>query len=659
VQYPLDAEGDHPVAVALRTGQAQLLPELTPDQLERFAAGREHLELMLRLRYTSAVVVPLRARGRTLGAMSFLQLSGGHTYDAGDLELAREVARRAALALDNARLISELRQTERQLETILENLGEAVTVQGPDFRLVYVNSAAARLLGFSVRSDAVAAGIGRLSGQFLLLSAEGRPIADEDYPGPRAARGEEPAPLLARAVPRAGGEERWLLIKATTVRGEQGALRLVVNVLQDVTDTQRVEHEQRVLSAAGRLIGSSLDLGETLERLATAIVPAVGDWCRIDLVDERDRLRHVALAAASEEQRERLEEMRRRYEPDPAHEPGNYGVLHSGRPLLADDIPAGAEESYAHDDDHLALVRALGTRSAAIVPIATGERVLGTITVGGAESGRRFGGPELHLLVEIGQRAGVAVENARVHSARSHIAITLQRSLLPPRLPDVPGLTVAARFRAAGEASAVGGDFYDIFPLAGGGWMVVIGDVTGKGPEAAAITSLARYTMRTAAAYERDPAAVLGRLDEALREEPERRRLCTALCMRLEQEGEHAFTVFAAAGGHPLPYLVGSGRPPAALGRPGPLLGAFQGASWPEARERLSPGEALVLYTDGVTDTRGERERFGHARLEALLAGAGGEGAEEIAGRIDRALQDFDAGEQRDDVAILVLRADD
>jgi PAS domain S-box-containing protein len=656
-RYPLDPAGEHPAAVALRTGSAQLLSELTPGDLGRFAAGPEHLELMRRLRYTSAVVVPLRARGRTLGVISFLRLAGAPSYTPADLELAREIARRCGLALDNARLFAELRRTERRLETILENLGEAVTVQGPAFHLVYVNSAAARLLGFDTPREAVAAGIGRLSTQFLLLDMDGRAIADEDYPGPRAARGENPAPLLARAVPREGGEERWLLIKATTVRGEGGELLLIVNVLQDVTETQRIEHHQRVLSAAGRLIGSSLDLDETLERLASAIVPAVGDWCRVDLADPRGALHHVAFAAASEEHRGRLQEMHAAYRPDPEHEPLNYRVLRTGEPVLASGIDPAGEQAYARDAHHLALIRALGTRSAAIVPIAVGGRSLGTITVGEAESGRRLAAPELELLTEIAERAGVAVENARVHAARSHIATTLQRSLLPPRLPDVPGLSIAARFRAAGEAADVGGDFYDLFPLGPDAWMVVIGDVTGKGPEAAAITSLARYTVRTAAAYEQAPAAVLRRLHEALREEPGRHRLCTALCLRIERGGGEGFTVCAASGGHPLPYRLAPGRPPQLVGRTGALLGAFPGVTWPQTVETLAPGEALVLYTDGVTDTRGADERFGQARLEALLAGLGGAPADEIAGQIDHALQEFDAGEQRDDVAILVLAA--
>jgi serine phosphatase RsbU (regulator of sigma subunit)/PAS domain-containing protein len=657
-RFPLDPQGDHPVAVALRTGNPQLLPELDAGQLERYAAGPEHLELMLALQYTSALVVPLRARGRTLGVVSLLQLSGRRTYGPDDLELARELARRAALALDNARLVSGLQRSEQRLEAILDNLGEAVTVQDPDFNLVYVNHAGARLLGYPTPAAALAANPGRLSGRFRLLDEQGRPVDPGAYPGPRAARGERPEPLLVRSLPRAGrdGGERWLLMKATTVPGRSQAAGLIVNVIEDVSATQRAAHHQRVLSEAGRLIGSSLDVDLTLERLAGAVVPSVGDWCRVDLADGRGELHHVALAAASEQQRSRLEQMRERYPPDPAREPGNYEALRTGRPVLHAVIDPDGEQRYARDEEHLALIRAIGTRSAAIVPIAAAGRALGTITVGTAESGRVLSEAELELVAELGRRAGVAVENARVHTARSHIATTLQRSLLPPRLPEIPGLAIAARFRAAGEASEVGGDFYDVFALGPDEWMLVIGDVTGKGPEAAAITSLARYTMRTAAAYEDEPADVLRRLDEELREDPLRRQICTALCLRLARD-EDGFAIRLASGGHPLPYRIAAGRAAEQIGRPGTLLGAFPGASWPQAQSALSGGEALVLYTDGVTDTRGPSERFGQRRLAALLGTLGGLAADAVASRVDSALLEFEDGDQRDDVALIVLEA--
>jgi sigma-B regulation protein RsbU (phosphoserine phosphatase) len=221
----------------------------------------------------------------------------------------------------------------------------------------------------------------------------------------------------------------------------------------------------------------------------------------------------------------------------------------------------------------------------------------------------------------------------------------------------VPGVTIAARFRAAGETSEVGGDFYDVFGV-GDAWMVVVGDVTGKGPTAAAITSLARYTMRTAATYERSPGAVLARLNAALAADPDRRQICTAVCARIEPTEDGTLRVALARGGHPAPYLIAAAGGAEPVGTPGPLLGAFDAGSWEERHFVVGAGDALVFYTDGVTDTRGEDgDLFGEERLSELLVGAAALDADEVAARIDEALQAFEHGDQRDDVALLVLRA--
>jgi serine phosphatase RsbU (regulator of sigma subunit) len=186
--------------------------------------------------------------------------------------------------------------------------------------------------------------------------------------------------------------------------------------------------------------------------------------------------------------------------------------------------------------------------------------------------------------------------------------------------------------------------------------MVVMGDVTGKGPEAASITSLARYTMRTAAVYEHSPEGVLERLNAALVVDPDRRQICTVVAARIVTAADGGAEVTMACGGHPAPFRLHDGHAepvPAA----GPLLGAFETGRWPEAVVRLAPGESLVLYTDGVTDTRSATERFGSDRLADVLAGASDLEPDEIANRVDAALIAFEDGPQRDDVALLVLRA--
>jgi serine phosphatase RsbU (regulator of sigma subunit) len=326
--------------------------------------------------------------------------------------------------------------------------------------------------------------------------------------------------------------------------------------------------------------------------------------------------------------------------------------------VTGEDIAA-----YAQAPRHRELMESIDTRSILIVPMVVGEEVVGTMQLATTgESGRMLGERDLELAEELAGRAAIAVEHARLHAARTHVATTLQRSLLPPRLPVIPGLTIAARFRAAGAASEVGGDFYDLFE-GRERWMVLMGDVTGKGPGAAAITSLARYTMRTVAQYEDDPTIMLGRLNATLGSDPERRQICTAVCVEVRPRDTERAHPDAGAGarlrivcaGHPSPLLVRrDGGGVAAVGRPGTLLGAFPEGRWTVTDVELGDGDSLVLYTDGVTDTRGpDGHRFGAERLEETLRAIGPAAAEDIAGGIDAALRAF--GEQRDDVAVLVL----
>jgi serine phosphatase RsbU (regulator of sigma subunit)/PAS domain-containing protein len=651
-RWPVDPQSAHPVAVAARTGRPQLVPTMTHEHLKEVSLAPGHLEHMQRLRYASGIAVPLVARGRTLGVFAFVRRAGREPYDEDDLRLAVELARRAATALDNARLFADLSATERQLEAVLGNLAEAVTVQGTDFGLIYVNRAAAELLECESPEAVLTTPMPQILDRFVALDEDGLPFDFTNLPGREALAGRAPEPVLMRSVSKATGVERWMLVKSSPVRDDDGNVVMAVNIMEEVTDARRAEHHQRFLAAASKLVSSSLDADATLERAAEAIVPELADWCCVDVPDERGRLQRRAIAS-DPGRREEVIALCDAF--DLAHEDGPAAVLRDGRSRFFARVDDALLRDLALDDAAAERLVGAGLRSLVVVPLMAGDRAIGVMTLATDISARALKTDELDLAREVGVRAGIAVENARVHGARTHIATTLQRSLLPPRLPAVPGMTIAARFRAAGEASDVGGDFYDLFSV-DGAWMVVMGDVTGKGPEAASITSLARYTMRTAAVYEPSPAAVLERLNAALVVDPDRRQICTVVAVRIVGAPDGAAEITVACGGHPAPFRLYDGRAepvPAA----GPLLGAFETGRWPETTVRLAAGESLVLYTDGVTDTRGAPGRFGGDRLAAVLADATDLEPDEVATRVDEALIAFEEGPQRDDVALLVLRA--
>jgi serine phosphatase RsbU (regulator of sigma subunit) len=243
----------------------------------------------------------------------------------------------------------------------------------------------------------------------------------------------------------------------------------------------------------------------------------------------------------------------------------------------------------------------------------------------------------------------VAVESARLYSERSTIAMTLQNSLLPEAIPEIPGWDVAALYRPAGEESEVGGDFYDFWEV-GEDWLMVIGDVTGKGVGAAAVTSLVRYTARAASEFDARPSQILARVDAALRRRPTV-SLCTALCLRLSPDG-----ATLAVGGHPLPLCIGGGGV-AEVGEHGTLLGALDRTRWPESEIALRPGDTLVAFTDGVTDALGEGgERWGTARLRESLSAAKDAAPAALRARLVQALDGFQVGAQADDTAVVIMR---
>ena len=234
------------------------------------------------------------------------------------------------------------------------------------------------------------------------------------------------------------------------------------------------------------------------------------------------------------------------------------------------------------------------------------------------------------------------------------LARTLQESLIPPGLPPVPGLDLAARYRPAGRGDDVGGDFYDVFEVGRGDWAVVIGDVSGKGAGAAVVTALARHTIRAAAIRTRRPKAWLALVNAALRRQPD--RFCSMLGVRVHRGGSGRVRLTIAAGGHPLPLRVAADGTVSVLGRPGTLLGIVDSPRLHAAAADLAPGDVVLLYTDGVSEARRAGDFFGEERLAELLVDCRGAVAAEVAERIGDAVVAFQDGSPRDDIALVVLK---
>jgi serine phosphatase RsbU (regulator of sigma subunit) len=537
----------------------------------------------------------------------------------------------------------------RALIGVLDALADAVTIRAPDDRLIYANRAALERLDLDTVEELRSLDPRGLMGGWITTGEDGGPIAMDDLPSVRLLRGERPEPLTLRTVHRSNGEERWVVLKTTAIRDGDDTIRAAVTIIEDVTVAKRASLRTEFLAEAARVLSSSLDYQQTLRNVATLAVPEIADWCAVDLFDAEEERVPVAIAHVDPAKLEMAEELRA-YQPpqlDPSRGLGK--VLRTGEAELIADIPDELLVETAADERHLELLRAVGLRSALVVPMKVRGRTIGAISMVAAESGRRFGREDVAFACQIADRAALAVENSRLYTERSHIAQTLQESLLPESLPPVEGWEVTALYRPSGTESEVGGDFYDLWRL-GEDWIAIVGDVTGKGVEAAALTSLARHTAMEASEHSAEPSYILSRVDSALKRHGEF-AICTALAMRF-----CGGTGTLAVGGHP-PLIHLSRDGVRRLGEHGSMLGGLEDPSWPQQEFEMRPGETLVAITDGVTDALGEEGvRFGASRLDEVLLAGAADPVPELLDRVTAALDHFQVGEQADDMALLLMR---
>ena len=655
-RYPLDPAGEHPVARVIRSGEPVLLAEMTDALLRSFAQGSEHARFMVEHGYRSAVVAPMVARGRTLGALSVLRLGVSERYGSQELDLVAELARRAALAIDNAKLYSDLRRLERRQEAVLANLAEAITVVDSRGRTVFANQAAADLLGFATPGELTHALPGTVMPRFIVQDEQGRELDLESMPARRLFRGEQTEPLLVRNIVRATGEERWLIVRASPIPDpETGRIGYAVNVFENITEVKRAQLAESFMAEASRALASSMDYGETLQRVARLAVPQIADWCAVDLLSERGQIERVAVHHADPSKLELAARLDRAHRPSLDEPAGVPEVIRTGEARIFTDIQPEALAAYAHDSEHLELLSAIGATAVIIVPMIGATGALGAITLVSSESMRRLTAADLGVAERLGRRAGTAVENARLYTERTHIAHTLQRALLPEVLPEVPHAEIEARYCAAGELNEVGGDFYDVFEHGADSWMLVIGDVCGKGSRAAGVTALARHTLRAASMGGQSAKEMLGTLHRALRRQSPGADLCTACLVTVAPASGHIRLTVTLAG-HPPPMLIDARGDARQIGQLGTLLGVLDPIDVAEYEDELRAGETLLLYTDGIPEAGRGGEVLGERGLLDLCRKAPRLTLAQLLEYIEHVALERAEDSLRDDLALLAMR---
>jgi len=434
---------------------------------------------------------------------------------------------------------------------------------------------------------------------------------------------------------------------------EQDALRLGEGAdrIAAIVESARLAEAGRArrgalsfLAEAGELLAGSLDPDRTLALAAQLVVPALARWCAVHRLDEAGRPTLALVWHADED----------------LHDPLERAVRESGAPTetvaaeewpLLSTVPEG---------------KALTPGELLVVPLTARGRQLGTLTLA-TPADHRFPHDTAELAWDLGRRVAVTYDSALAYASRRETAHALQSSLLPPLVPDVAGADIAVVYHPAGNTEApahlsqdalVGGDFYDVFEIRPGCWGFAIGDVCGTGPQAAAVTGLARHALRLLAREGLRPPAVLARLNRAILDEGERGRFLTLLYAEAEPLPDGSLALAVVCAGHPPPLVLRADGTVQSGAQSQPLLGVLEGdPGFHLDSLTLRPGETLLAFTDGASERRRGDEMLDSEGLAAVLAECYSMSAAAVAARIQRAVEDFGDAPLSDDMAILVLRA--
>ncbi|HRW37708.1 MAG TPA: SpoIIE family protein phosphatase [Aquihabitans sp.] len=621
----------------------------------------------------AAIAAPLGWEEHPIGVLVVYDRSPRSWSDE-EVHLVQAVATTMGLALQRARVETDLRDSSARLDISLSAGGLGAWSWEVGHERVELSGSAQAVFGLA------GAGFAGDPADFLAVI---HPDDRERFQATVSAAIDEPAGehhVVFRIVRPDTGALRWIEAWGRPLRTEARGLHLV-GVCTDVTERRFAdahreellarEHAARLeaeaarerlafLAEASEVLGRSLEVEVTVARIAELVVPHLADVCFLDLVDEQGELAEQAGRGRTEEAlaaARALRERRRRLGPGDPTQTGHAAAM-AGRAVLYPTISDAQLVGASVDAEHRAAARRLDPRSTILAPLVSRGRPLGVLTLVRTGQTVPYDDDDLALVEELAGRAALAIDNGRLYQSRARVARSLQAALLPPALPALAGVALAARYDVAETDVAIGGDFYDLVARSDGSWGVVVGDVCGRGPDAAALTGLVRHTVRTAAVREQRPSAVLAHTNEAVLQQIDDARFCTAAYLHLEvlDPVAGAIRVVASSAGHPCPIVVRAGGTVEPLRCEGTLLGVVADPRLVDVTVELGPWDAIVLYTDGVTEARRGPELFGDERLHLALSELAGQPAEVIAAGLEASVAAYRRS-ARDDTAILVVQA--
>jgi PAS domain S-box-containing protein len=575
---------------------------------------------------TSGVSAVVRSPERPLGVVSALSACP-RRFRADEIEFLRLVANTLAAAIARSRADAAVERSDALLRAIVNGTTDVVFVRDLDGRYLMINAAGGRMLG---RPPREIVGL-RVEDVFPAdVAREVRRVDEAVMAGGKWRTYEDP-------IVGGAGEARVFLSTTGPYLAADGAPAGLIGIAHDITERKRAEDRQRLVGAVGRVLAAGHDEQGAVAEVASLAVPAMADWCVIELLDPAGRIVPVAATHAGDKGR-LLDELRRSHDRAPS-----ANVVRSARPELYQHVDA---PPHREGGAHLDLLRRVGYESAVVVPLVSRGHWIGAITLAVAGR-RRYSWDDLAVFEQLADRLALALDNARLAGDRARITEALQASVLPAELPSLPGLELAARLRASGDAGELGGGAYDAFAVEGG-VLLMVGDVRVRGPEAATVIARAREVVRSAAEHDASPVALLRALNAALLRRPGAAPFCTAAIARLSLTDDRAEVVVACAA-HPAPLVLRGSGAVAAVPASGGALGVASDVELDPAGFELERGDALALFTASACVPGG-------APLEEALEARTGAGADELARRIEARTLDAQLDELDDDLVTLVAR---
>jgi PAS domain S-box-containing protein len=553
-------------------------------------------------------------------------------------QLGTFIARRRAEAKS-----AEAERFRQHLAEVVRGTQDAVMSKDLDGIVTTWNPAAARLYGYTAEEA-----IGRHVSFIVPPDRKDEEKAILD----RVKRGERLDTYETERL-RADGARISVSLTVSPIRSPMRGLIGASVVARDITAEVRRRRAQEFLVAASRLLDSSLDPEETARTIVSTAVPELAELCLIDFHRHDGWYGDSVVAGANPEMAERLERIRRDQPLDPAGEHPVAQVLRLNQPMIWRDLKAPeVVDKVSQNEDHLQLMVEAGYNSAAVVPLVARGRTLGALSFLHAHGDLRYDRGDLEFLSELGERAALALDNARLYRERDRVAKNLQRGLRPPRPAEVEGLAISVVFEAAGEGIEVGGDLYDVLPSEDGCWLLV-GDVAGKGSTAAGVSVAVRHSVRGLTREVATPEEVLARVNELLLSGDSLNDFATAMLARLQRIGD-GWRIRLASAGHP-PAVLSREEGPLLLGG-GSVLGAWEEANVELHECELASADTLALCTDGWLEAGPVVSHQGPEAFAEMTHSLAGLELEEMTERLRADAVGRSAGTLRDDLVVLAVR---